>query len=462
MNSSAVRSSARVFRLVDLDSVRDDVEPTPVENETPPVVEGVRLAPLRWPEPIGSGPAAANADQVKPGQVKPQVQLRVKVHAPLPRMPKGQMATLPVSFSGRPTEYARLWFRNVILVLLSLGLYAPWARVHTQRYFLRRTQVAGECLDYHADPAALLPRYVLTGGLVAGVIGAWAGSRLAGMMALSLALAVVPLLVYMTLTHRVAHISWAGRRLQFDGRCQGVYQAMWAPLTGACLVAWLLMATLAWNRPGGWFAWGVVAALWGMAVPTFVWVYFQYRQHHLVLGPVRLLWQGHRMAVATLFVKTLAWFAMVCMLTAGLGAIVLAAVEGGKVPVLRSQRSALSDLLEGGGTVLTRTIEALDRVNRVLSDKNIKTFSASLSDVQVKIIENQGENVTSSLLELAEARGLQPEFSCRAGTCGSCKTKVLQGAVSYLTPPTAPVAEDEALICCAVPAAEGEALQLAL
>jgi uncharacterized membrane protein YjgN (DUF898 family) len=32
------------------------------------------------------------------------------------------------------------------------------------------------------------------------------------------------------------------------------------------------------------------------------------------------------MAVATLFVKTLAWFAMVCMLTAGLGAIVLAAV----------------------------------------------------------------------------------------------------------------------------------------
>lgn len=326
MNSSAVRSSARVFRLVDLDSVRDDVEPTPVENEAPPTVEGVRLAPLRWPEPIGSGPAAANADQVKPGQAKPQVQLRVKVHAPLPRMPKGQMATLPVSFSGRPTEYARLWFRNVILVLLTFGLYAPWARVHAQRYFLRRTQLAGECLDYHADPAALLPRYVLTGGLVAGVIGAWAGSRLAGMMALSLALAVVPLLVYMTLTHRVAHISWAGRRLQFDGRCQGVYQAMWAPLTGACLVAWLLMATLAWNRPGGWFAWGMVAAVWGMAVPTFVWVYFQYRQHHLVLGPVRLLWQGHRMAVATLFVKTLAWFAMVCMLTAGLGAIVLAAV----------------------------------------------------------------------------------------------------------------------------------------
>jgi phospholipid/cholesterol/gamma-HCH transport system substrate-binding protein len=52
------------------------------------------------------------------------------------------------------------------------------------------------------------------------------------------------------------------------------------------------------------------------------------------------------------------------------------------IPVLKSQRSTISDLLEGGGTVLTRTIEALDRVNRVLSDQNIKTFSAALSDTQ--------------------------------------------------------------------------------
>lgn len=53
-----------------------------------------------------------------------------------------------------------------------------------------------------------------------------------------------------------------------------------------------------------------------------------------------------------------------------------------KVPILKSQRSTLSDLLQGGGTVLTRTIEALDRVNRVLSDENVKTFSAALNDVQ--------------------------------------------------------------------------------
>jgi phospholipid/cholesterol/gamma-HCH transport system substrate-binding protein len=62
-------------------------------------------------------------------------------------------------------------------------------------------------------------------------------------------------------------------------------------------------------------------------------------------------------------------------------------VPKGTIPILRSQRSALSDLLQGGGTVLTRTIEALDRVNRVLSDQNIKTFSTTLSDTEAVTAE---------------------------------------------------------------------------
>jgi uncharacterized protein len=59
---------------------------------------------------------------------------------------------------------------------------------------------------------------------------------------------------------------------------------------------------------------------------------------------------------------------------------------------------------------------------------------------------------SGSLLDLAEARGLSPEFSCRSGTCGTCKTKLVAGAVTYTKEPTAKHAEDEVLICCAVPA----------
>lgn len=53
----------------------------------------------------------------------------------------------------------------------------------------------------------------------------------------------------------------------------------------------------------------------------------------------------------------------------------------GKIPVIRSQRSALSDLLQGGGDVVTRAVEALDRVNRVLSDDNIKSFSSTMKNI---------------------------------------------------------------------------------
>jgi phospholipid/cholesterol/gamma-HCH transport system substrate-binding protein len=63
----------------------------------------------------------------------------------------------------------------------------------------------------------------------------------------------------------------------------------------------------------------------------------------------------------------------------------------GKYPVLHSRPSAISDLLSGGGTVLARTVEALNRVNRVLSDDNIHAFSGTLQDVQAVADEARKE-----------------------------------------------------------------------
>ena len=59
---------------------------------------------------------------------------------------------------------------------------------------------------------------------------------------------------------------------------------------------------------------------------------------------------------------------------------------------------------------------------------------------------------SGSLLELAEARGLNPEFGCRGGSCGTCRTRIVEGAVAYAVAPEFQVPDDEALICCAVPA----------
>lgn len=66
--------------------------------------------------------------------------------------------------------------------------------------------------------------------------------------------------------------------------------------------------------------------------------------------------------------------------------------------------------------------------------------------------EQQWQWGEATLLETAEAHGLAPAFSCRSGSCGSCLTKKLSGNVAYRTPVTADHADDEVLICCAVPA----------
>ncbi|SEV87294.1 pyridoxamine 5'-phosphate oxidase family protein [Luteibacter sp. 329MFSha] len=69
---------------------------------------------------------------------------------------------------------------------------------------------------------------------------------------------------------------------------------------------------------------------------------------------------------------------------------------------------------------------------------------------------------SGSLLDLAEQRGLTPEFSCRSGTCGSCRTKLISGAVTYPVPTALKVPDDEVLICSAVPAEGSAPLQLEL
>ena len=67
-----------------------------------------------------------------------------------------------------------------------------------------------------------------------------------------------------------------------------------------------------------------------------------------------------------------------------------------------------------------------------------------------------------SLLELAESRGLRPEFSCRGGSCGTCKTRLVSGAVNYPQVPADVPEAGHVLICCAVPAQSSQPLVLDL
>ncbi|WP_445680147.1 2Fe-2S iron-sulfur cluster-binding protein [Radicibacter daui] len=59
---------------------------------------------------------------------------------------------------------------------------------------------------------------------------------------------------------------------------------------------------------------------------------------------------------------------------------------------------------------------------------------------------------THSLLDLAEQVGINANFSCRAGVCGMCLTRLVKGEVRYFEEPLEPPEAGTLLVCCSRPA----------
>lgn len=66
----------------------------------------------------------------------------------------------------------------------------------------------------------------------------------------------------------------------------------------------------------------------------------------------------------------------------------------------------------------------------------------------------------ATLLDLANEAGIAAPWSCRAGRCGTCATRLIEGRVTYLEPPEFGVEPGHTLICRAEPAEAAITLDL--
>lgn len=72
-----------------------------------------------------------------------------------------------ITFHGRTGDYFIIWLKNIILCILTLGIYLPWAIVNRRRYFMNATEINHARFEFHAKPTDILPGFVLTGlGLI--------------------------------------------------------------------------------------------------------------------------------------------------------------------------------------------------------------------------------------------------------------------------------------------------------
>lgn len=68
---------------------------------------------------------------------------------------------VPFKFTGTAREYFGIWIVNLLLTILTLGIYAAWAKVRTQRYFYGNTVLDGSAFDYLAKPLAILKGWAI-------------------------------------------------------------------------------------------------------------------------------------------------------------------------------------------------------------------------------------------------------------------------------------------------------------
>lgn len=292
-----------------------------------PQNDWIGVPPQHWraPHPIGSTlPGPLTDDEMPPG-VQPDVRPRSRqTVADVPRLPQGVVLQWPVRFHAAGHDYARLWAGNVLLLLLTGGLAWPWVVQRREQFFLRNTRVAGHALDYRLEAVSLWPRFAMSLALLLGVAGAAMGSPRAGLGALTLAALVWPLLAWLKVNQKVSAVTWAGRRLWFEGAWHGVYRALGASVLLALAGVWL--TAMAWDRslPVPWWAAAAAWAAWMVSMPFGLWAQLKYRQEHLRLGPFQMIWKVSRADFMHLVARTTAWAAMVATVLAGVGALVLA------------------------------------------------------------------------------------------------------------------------------------------
>lgn len=238
---------------------------------------------------------------------------------------------LAIRFVGSGSEYFRIWIVNLLLTLVTLGFYYPFAKTRRLKYFYGATEVGGHPLSFHGRPWAMFRGYLAA--LVFFIAYSVAGyvSPVAGVVALLALVLLWPVLWHSSLRFRLANTSWRGLRMRFTGARGGAYKAMM--LLNLLLV--LLFAILAAiggtpinkleNRALFHGFWLTYLALL-VVIPVQLWLVTRYQNGHLALAGEHSTFDVGLGKFYRLSLITLLYFVLLILVFVGLlvgGAIVL-------------------------------------------------------------------------------------------------------------------------------------------
>ncbi|MCW5653563.1 DUF898 family protein [Hydrogenophaga sp.] len=159
---------------------------------------------------------------------------------------------LPIRFTGSGSAYFRIWAVDLLLIVLTLSLYLPFARARRLAYFHSHTLVGRDPLSFHANPWQMFRAHLLLlllGGALWAVTHLWPSLNGPSIL---LALALWPWMMHAALRFRMAHTHWRGLPMGFIGSLSGIYGSFWplaVPLVPAAVALTLIMGLDKVNDP---------------------------------------------------------------------------------------------------------------------------------------------------------------------------------------------------------------------
>jgi len=215
---------------------------------------------------------------------------------------------LDIRFTGSGSEYFRIWIVNLLLTIVTLTLYHPWAKVRRLRYFYGNTLVDGHALDFHGNPWKMLRGYLLVAVMAAAYSVATKLSPAAGFVAFGIMAAIWPALFKASMQFKLANTSWRGLRFRFKGKVSGAYKAL-LPLFVPSLI--FLAMTLGVKDPKSLGSQQAVALaalgimlLAFLLVPLLLWNLKKYQHDNYSLGQLQTELKASRGSFYAVFLKT--------------------------------------------------------------------------------------------------------------------------------------------------------------
>lgn len=155
-------------------------------------------------------------------------------------------------FTGKASEYFSIWIVNVVLTIVTLGIYSAWAKVRTNQYFYGNTLLDGVSFRYLASPIQILKGRIIAFAIFVAYYFASLVNPIFAGVAMLIIMLLVPAFIVMSMSFRLRNSAYRNVRFGFKKDFKRAYTVFMLPLlfVGAYLFSIIQLADVQAANPG--------------------------------------------------------------------------------------------------------------------------------------------------------------------------------------------------------------------